>query len=128
MVPQAMIWVMPSTDTARQGPATMSRRLGIARPVFTGRAPKARSDLRRHLGFGKGRHFRREAVEPGHEPGMRRPPVAGKAEIAVAEKAGERELADVRDRIERRRFGLERLKPALDLFGLVVGPFLHVML
>src|SRR5947207_1628658 len=41
MVPQAMIWVMPSTDTARQGPTNMSRRLGMARAVFTERASKA---------------------------------------------------------------------------------------
>src|SRR5215218_5550946 len=42
MVPQAMIWVMPSTDTARQGPTNISRRLGIAPAVFTERAVKAR--------------------------------------------------------------------------------------
>src|SRR6185436_18161421 len=98
MVPQAMIWVMPSIDTARQGPATMSRRDGIARTVFTDRAPKARW-LRRHLGLGERRHFRGEAVEPDDELRMRRPPVAGEAQIAVAEKARERELADVRDRV-----------------------------
>jgi len=43
---------------------------------------------------------------------MRRPPVAGEAEIAMAEKTGKCDLADIRDRIERRRVGLERLKRA----------------
>src|SRR4051794_4365776 len=119
MVPQAMIWVMPSTDTARQGPTNISRRLGIAPAVFTERAVKARehdpekwepakevgSDhaltktLCRHLGLGEGWHLRREAVEPGDELGMRGAPVAGEAKVAVAEEAPQRNLADIRERI-----------------------------
>src|SRR5258708_37289334 len=146
MVPQAMIWVMPSTDTARQGPTNMSRRLGIASAVFTERAVKAREhdpekwepvfgsdhaltkNLCRHLGLGEGWYLRREAVEPGDELGMRGAPVAGEAKVAGAEEARQRNLADIGQRIERRQIGLQRGQAALDLVGLIIGPPLNGML
>src|SRR4051812_3205862 len=112
-----MICVMPSTDTARHGPTIMSRRLGIVQPVFTVAATKARWSGR-HLGLGEGRHVGREAIEPGHELRMRGAPVAAEAEIAVTEETSERDLADMGDRIERRRIGFERVEAALDLVGL----------
>src|SRR5689334_3313073 len=109
MVPQAMIWVMPSTVTARQGPTNMSRRLGIARAVFIEGAVKAREHDRedhaptktlcRYLGLGERRYLCREAVEPGNELGMRGAPVAGEAQVAVAKEARQRNLADVGERI-----------------------------
>jgi hypothetical protein len=40
MVPQAMIWVMESTDTARQGAASMSGKLGIQATFRTCHAPE----------------------------------------------------------------------------------------
>src|SRR3954470_10424859 len=133
MVPQAMIWVMESTDTARQGPASMSRKLGIQATFRTCECGQSVSiddgeTLGRHLGLGEGRHLCRKAVKPGDELGMRRPPVAAEAKIAVAEKTGERDLADIRDRVERRRIALQYRQSTHDLAGLVIGPFPHVML
>src|SRR5947207_7352194 len=59
---------------------------------------------------------------------MRGAPVAGKAKVAVTEEARQRNLADIGERIERRRIGLQRGQAALDLVGLVIGPLLDVML
>jgi hypothetical protein len=43
---------------------------------------------------------------------MARAPVAGEAQVAMAEEAGDGDLPDVRDCVEARRFGLERGEPA----------------
>src|SRR4029077_6143210 len=59
---------------------------------------------------------------------MRRTPVAGEAESAVAEKTGECDLADIRDRVERRRVGFEHCQPSHDLVGLIDGLCLAVVL
>ena len=52
--------------------------------------------------------------------------VPAKAEVAIAERAGERDLADIGRRVERRRRCLERGERARDLAGLQVEPFLLV--
>ena len=55
-------------------------------------------------------------------------PASGKAQVAIAERAGERDLADRRRRIERRRRRFERGERAVDLALLQVEPFLLVLL
>src|SRR6476646_4512393 len=51
-------------------------------------------------------------------------PFACEAQVAVAERTGERDLADIRDGPEFRRRSFERVQRALDLSALVIDPFL----
>src|SRR5512133_3348451 len=51
------------------------------------------------------------------------PPRSREAEIAVAERASERDLTDVGGRRERRRGGFERRERARNLAGLMIDPF-----
>src|SRR5689334_22121691 len=82
--------------------------------------------LRRDLGVREGRYLRGEAVEPGDELRMLGAPVPGEAQVAVTEEAGHGDLPDVRNGIERRRVGFERLDGARDLGVLIVEPFRDV--
>lgn len=63
---------------------------------------------------------------------MFRPPALAEAEIAIAKRAGERDLTDIRQAsppgIECRRICLECSKRARHLAGLMLEPFLFVML
>jgi len=51
------------------------------------------------------------------------PPGSLEAEIAVAERASERDLTDIRRRGERRRRGFEGRERARNLVGLMIHPF-----
>ena len=53
---------------------------------------------------------------------------AAETQIAIAEHAGERDLPDVGNRIERRRRGFQRRQAARDLVGLAIDPTLHALL
>ena len=55
-------------------------------------------------------------------------PAAGEAKVAVAERAGERDLADIGGRIEAGRDGFQHGERARDLAGLMLQPFLIVRL
>ena len=55
-------------------------------------------------------------------------PAFAEAEVAIAERAGDRDLADIGRAGERGRRGLERRQPARDLAGLVLDPFRLVAL
>jgi len=58
-------------------------------------------------------------------------PVSTEAKIAVAERAGDRDVPDMRQgagsAIERRRIGLEHRERARDFASLMIEPFLLVM-
>ncbi len=132
----------------------MSRSVGIAAPVFTLRAVKARSPVRlkpevarllsrhlRELRFDASREFWRNYAatlvcakagtcvakrsSQAHELRMLGAPVAGEAQVAVTEEAGHGDLLDVRNGIERRRIGFESFDGARDLGVLIVEPFLR---
>src|SRR5260221_11160349 len=79
--------------------------------------------LCRRRGRGEGWHARGEAVEPGDETRMIAPPCSFETEIAIAERASERDLSYIRRRRERRRGGLESGERAVDLAGLMIEPF-----
>src|SRR5262245_10525117 len=84
---------------------------------------------RRRSGRREGRHAAGEVVEPGDEPRVIVPPASREAEVAVAERTGERDLAHVRRRDRRgERRGLERDKRACDLAALKLDPFRLVSL
>src|SRR5258706_47571 len=51
------------------------------------------------------------------------PPCSFETEIAIAERASERDLSYIRRRRERRRGGLESGERAVDLAGLMIEPF-----
>src|SRR5262249_28122427 len=74
-------------------------------------------------GRGESRHARGEAVEPGDQTRTIAPPRVPETEIAIAERAGERDLTDVGRRRERGRRGFERRERALHLTGLMLDPF-----
>src|SRR6516165_5861127 len=92
------------------------------RPAFARLAAK-REALSRRLRRAVRRHLGGETVEPGDELGISAPPRAVEAEIAIAERAGERDLADGRRRIDRRRRSFERGERAGHLAGLMLEPF-----
>ena len=79
-------------------------------------------------GHGKGGHARGERVEPGDQARVVLAPGPGETEVAIAEHAGDRDLADIGRRIELRGCGFKRGKPARDLAGLQVKPLLLVLL
>jgi len=54
---------------------------------------------------------------------MIRTPGAGKTKVAIAERTGKRDLADIRRGTERRRGGFERRESARDLSSLEIDPF-----
>src|SRR5437763_217092 len=70
----------------------------------------------------------RELLEPGGEARMIRAPGSGKAEVAIGERAGERDLADIGRRGVGRRCGLGGGERARALAGLQLEPFLLVLL
>src|SRR5262245_14471438 len=78
---------------------------------------------RRRLGRGKGRHARGELIEPGDQARMILAPRSLETEITIPERAGERDLPDIRHGIERgwRRF--ERGQSACHLSHLMIDPF-----
>ena len=63
----------------------------------------AAKTLRRHARRLERRYFRREAVEPFDQLRMALAPFPLEAQVAVAERAGERDLTDAGDRAVRRR-------------------------
>jgi hypothetical protein len=72
---------------------------------------------------------RRELFEPGDEARVFAPVVSPEAQVAIAEHAGERDLADVRDRsAELWRRGFDRRKRSCHLVGLIFEPFRLVLL
>src|SRR5271170_4542033 len=73
-------------------------------------------------GRGEGRHAGGEIIEPGDEARMAVAPVAAETEIAIAKRAGERNLPDIGRRLERRRRRFERGKAARHLAGLMFKP------
>src|ERR1051325_320044 len=58
--------------------------------------------LRRDARLLEGRHLRGKVVEPLHQPRMTRAPFPLEAQIAAAERAGEPDPSDIRERIEWR--------------------------
>src|SRR5215475_4855674 len=89
----------------------------ISSAVFT----PIRSGGRRHGRLDRG-HLG-EAVEPLGELGMLAAPVAGgKAEVEVAERAGNGDRAQSRLALERLGLGLELAKDAIDLLHLPLDP------
>jgi outer membrane immunogenic protein len=83
------------------------------------------------LGRRESRDARSESVQPRYKARMRVAPAFAEAEIAVTERATERDLADIgqatRGGRERRRIGFKDLQCAGDLAGLMIEPFLVVM-
>jgi len=59
---------------------------------------------------------------------MVRAPSAAEAEIEIAERAGERDLADIRRAVERGRCRFQMAQSAHDLVGLMVEPFALMLL
>src|SRR5262249_43379283 len=80
------------------------------------------SSLALRRGRGEGGHARGEAVEPGDQTRVIAPPRLSETEIAIAERAGERDLTDVGRRRKRGRRGFEGGERALDLTGLMLDP------
>src|SRR5215813_5047603 len=84
---------------------------------------------RRRRGRREGRHAPGEVIEPSDEPRVIVPPASREAEVAIAERASERDLTHVRryHRCRERR-GLERGERARDLAVLQLDPFRLVLL
>ena len=97
-------------------PARVPTRL-IATPLTPARSPQAVASVAREVRRSPPRPRRLEArgrvgehIEPTYEARMLRPPGALKAQVEVAEGAGERDRADVAEFLRRRR--VERAKGA----------------
>lgn len=67
-----------------------------------------------------------ELIEPGHQPGMGLPPGSVEAQVQIAEHAGQRDLPNMRQRIDRRGCRLEGGQSARDLVRLIVEPLAHM--
>src|SRR5450432_1398758 len=78
------------------------------------RANGAQASPRRR-GGGEGRHAGREVAEPGGETRMLVAPAPREAKVAIAERAGERDLADIGRQIEAGRRRLQHRQRARDL-------------
>src|SRR2546423_3042004 len=98
-----------------------SKELG---PAFAGTTGNG---LRSHPRFLERRNARRKLVQPFHQARMAGAPFSLEAQIAVAERAGERDLPDIRDRIERRRRCFKHIERALHLAALMVDPLRLVL-
>src|SRR5262249_31061275 len=86
-------------------------------------AAPGRNRSARRLGGAHRRHPRGEVVEPRSKPRMILAPALIEPEVAVSEGAGERDLTNVRWRVETGWLLLERGEGARDLAGLVIEPF-----
>src|SRR5262249_19252623 len=84
-------------------------------------------DLGRWRSRGKGGHLGGETILPGPQPRMILAPAPLEAEVAIAERAGERDLADVGRRVETGRRGFERGRRARHLAALMIEPFRLVL-
>src|SRR4051794_14533408 len=86
------------------------------------RGDERRSWLSSHPRFLERRNARGEFVEPFHEARMTLAPSSLETQIAIAERAGERDLPDIRNCIELRRCGLQHIERALHLSALMIEP------
>src|SRR5215472_11288595 len=84
------------------------------------------------LGRGEGWHACGKIIKPGDQARMVGPPAFAETKIAVAERAGERNLSDIRQAggrgFECRRTRLEHSERARHFAGLMIEPFLLVTL
>src|SRR5579871_3787902 len=95
-------------------------------PAMTGNDSDQRLAVSGRLGRRIGRHPRGKTVEPGDQPRVLAAPAAAEPEVAVTERAGERDLTDIRERLsglERGRRRLEHRKRARNFAGLQIEPF-----
>src|SRR6185437_3698510 len=102
------------------GEARRELSVQLRRPLVTGRHcnekapgfPGAFFNSSVRLGFGEGRHLGGEFSEPLHQLRMGFSPGAVEAEIEIAKRAGERDMADMRRRRDRGRRLFEKSERA----------------
>src|SRR5262245_21896917 len=76
----------------------------------------------RHSVGGEGGYARGEGVKPGNEPRIVGAPAPVESQVLITERAGERDLADLRRAVEIRRRRLETRQRTRDLAGLMLDP------
>src|SRR6516162_11283057 len=84
------------------------------------------------LGRGEGRHARGKIIKPADQARMIGPPASTETKMAITERASQCNLSDMgqaaRRSVERRRTRLQHGERAHHFAGLMIEPFLLVML